>query len=283
MDDAVALRRRASTRSTPRIVEGRPNGMPSFRGKIPDQQIWQLAAYVRAMSGNVAQGRRAEPSRCDGRDAAADADPEAAAAQSEDARAYPRRDRRFARRLLAWARPRRSPAATRCSPRSRRSATRRVRSTACGTLMLWVCVPMYLLVLVALGLALWRRAAADGRHRRDGDRAHRGGARGVRRARRRTAHGAHRLRATSPTAACTRRSRDPVDVRSHRASNGGGRSNTSTPIRRSSSPPPTNCTCRSDRPARIELAVRRRHPQPLDPGAQRQGRPDPGHDDTDRR
>src|SRR5215204_296472 len=28
------------------IVQGRPNGMPSFGGKIPDQQIWALAAYV---------------------------------------------------------------------------------------------------------------------------------------------------------------------------------------------------------------------------------------------
>ena len=24
------------------IVEGRPNGMPSFRGKVPDSQVWQL-------------------------------------------------------------------------------------------------------------------------------------------------------------------------------------------------------------------------------------------------
>ena len=33
------------------IVEGRPNGMPSFRGRIPNQQLWQIAAYVRSMSG----------------------------------------------------------------------------------------------------------------------------------------------------------------------------------------------------------------------------------------
>lgn len=33
------------------IVEGRPNGMPSFRGRIPDDQVWQLVAYVRSMSG----------------------------------------------------------------------------------------------------------------------------------------------------------------------------------------------------------------------------------------
>ena len=32
------------------MVEGRPNGMPAWGGKIPDQQLWQLAAYVRSMS-----------------------------------------------------------------------------------------------------------------------------------------------------------------------------------------------------------------------------------------
>ncbi len=32
------------------LVEGRPNGMPSWGGKIPDQQLWQLAAYVRSLS-----------------------------------------------------------------------------------------------------------------------------------------------------------------------------------------------------------------------------------------
>jgi cytochrome c oxidase cbb3-type subunit 3 len=35
------------------IVEGRPNGMPSFRHKIPDSQVWELAAYVRSLSGQV--------------------------------------------------------------------------------------------------------------------------------------------------------------------------------------------------------------------------------------
>jgi cytochrome c oxidase cbb3-type subunit 3 len=33
------------------IVEGRPNGMPSFRNKIPDAQVWELVAYVQSMSG----------------------------------------------------------------------------------------------------------------------------------------------------------------------------------------------------------------------------------------
>jgi cytochrome c oxidase cbb3-type subunit 3 len=36
------------------IVEGRPNGMPSFRGKVPDIQVAQLVAYVRAMAGLAA-------------------------------------------------------------------------------------------------------------------------------------------------------------------------------------------------------------------------------------
>jgi cytochrome c oxidase cbb3-type subunit 3 len=45
------------------IVEGRPNGMPSFRNKIPDFQVWQLAAYVRSMSGQVSKD--VAPSRDD--------------------------------------------------------------------------------------------------------------------------------------------------------------------------------------------------------------------------
>ncbi len=32
------------------IVQGRPNGMPSWGSKIPDAQIWELAAYVRSLS-----------------------------------------------------------------------------------------------------------------------------------------------------------------------------------------------------------------------------------------
>ena len=33
------------------IVEGRPNGMPSYKGKLTNQQLWQLVAYVRSLSG----------------------------------------------------------------------------------------------------------------------------------------------------------------------------------------------------------------------------------------
>ena len=35
------------------IVEGRPNGMPSFRQKIPDNQVQQIVAYVQSMSGQL--------------------------------------------------------------------------------------------------------------------------------------------------------------------------------------------------------------------------------------
>jgi cytochrome c oxidase cbb3-type subunit III len=45
------------------IMKGRPNGMPSFGGHIPEDQAWQLVAYVRSMSGML----RADvaPSRSD--------------------------------------------------------------------------------------------------------------------------------------------------------------------------------------------------------------------------
>ena len=45
------------------IREGRPNGMPSFRGKIPQDQIWQIAAYVRSLAGLAPQS--ATPARSD--------------------------------------------------------------------------------------------------------------------------------------------------------------------------------------------------------------------------
>jgi cytochrome c oxidase cbb3-type subunit 3 len=35
------------------ILQGRPNGMPSFAGRMPQEQAWQLAAYVRSMSGQL--------------------------------------------------------------------------------------------------------------------------------------------------------------------------------------------------------------------------------------
>ena len=43
------------------IVQGRPNGMPAFGDKIVSDQVWQIVAYVRSMSGllrkDVAPGR----------------------------------------------------------------------------------------------------------------------------------------------------------------------------------------------------------------------------------
>ena len=35
------------------LMDGRPNGMPAFRGRIPEEQAWQIVAYVRSLSGLV--------------------------------------------------------------------------------------------------------------------------------------------------------------------------------------------------------------------------------------
>jgi cytochrome c oxidase cbb3-type subunit III len=45
------------------IVEGRPNGMPSFADKIPTFQVWQIVAYVRSLSGQLSKA--ASPGRND--------------------------------------------------------------------------------------------------------------------------------------------------------------------------------------------------------------------------
>ena len=45
------------------IRDGRPNGMPFFRDYVPDDQIWELAAFVRSLSGNAPKA--AAPSRND--------------------------------------------------------------------------------------------------------------------------------------------------------------------------------------------------------------------------
>lgn len=33
------------------VMQGRPNGMPSFRNRIPEYQAWEISAYVRSLSG----------------------------------------------------------------------------------------------------------------------------------------------------------------------------------------------------------------------------------------
>jgi cytochrome c oxidase cbb3-type subunit 3 len=35
------------------IAHGRPNGMPAYGEHVPEDQIWQLVAYVRSMSGQL--------------------------------------------------------------------------------------------------------------------------------------------------------------------------------------------------------------------------------------
>src|SRR3954463_9145862 len=37
------------------ITQGRPNGMPSFAGKLPNQQVWEVVAYVRSLGGLVSK------------------------------------------------------------------------------------------------------------------------------------------------------------------------------------------------------------------------------------
>src|SRR6185312_1412629 len=43
------------------IMQGRPNGMPSFRNRIPESQAWEIVGYVRSLSGllpkDVSPGR----------------------------------------------------------------------------------------------------------------------------------------------------------------------------------------------------------------------------------
>ena len=45
------------------IVKGRPNGMPSWGGRIPEYQIWEIVAYIRSLNGE--QPRSATASRQD--------------------------------------------------------------------------------------------------------------------------------------------------------------------------------------------------------------------------
>jgi cytochrome c oxidase cbb3-type subunit III len=45
------------------ITQGRPQGMPSFGGHIPEDQVWQIVAYVRSMSGLLRKD--VAPSRSD--------------------------------------------------------------------------------------------------------------------------------------------------------------------------------------------------------------------------
>jgi cytochrome c oxidase cbb3-type subunit 3 len=46
------------------IMEGRPKGMPSFQGRIPENDVWKIVAYVRSLSGlgrKLPEGARSLP------------------------------------------------------------------------------------------------------------------------------------------------------------------------------------------------------------------------------
>lgn len=45
------------------IAEGRANGMPTWKYRLTNEQIWQLVAYVRSLSGLTPKGAR--PTRSD--------------------------------------------------------------------------------------------------------------------------------------------------------------------------------------------------------------------------
>ena len=47
------------------LVEGRPNGMPKWGGKMPDVDLWKIATYVRSMSlpETLAASRNNTPSQ----------------------------------------------------------------------------------------------------------------------------------------------------------------------------------------------------------------------------
>jgi cytochrome c oxidase cbb3-type subunit 3 len=45
------------------IMQGRPNGMPAWAGKIPESQVWEIVAYVRSLSAltpSAARSSRAD-------------------------------------------------------------------------------------------------------------------------------------------------------------------------------------------------------------------------------
>lgn len=51
------------------IYRGRPNGMPAFGGRVPERQLWQIAAYVRSLNPNQQPeepGRQSSDARSSG-------------------------------------------------------------------------------------------------------------------------------------------------------------------------------------------------------------------------
>ena len=48
------------------IMEGRPNGMPSFAGRVNPDDVWKLVAFVRTLAGMTP--RDVWPARADASD-----------------------------------------------------------------------------------------------------------------------------------------------------------------------------------------------------------------------
>ena len=49
------------------IREGRPNGMPSYRGFLPDEQVWQVAGFVHSLSYGMPKGGSSSGTNTEGK------------------------------------------------------------------------------------------------------------------------------------------------------------------------------------------------------------------------
>ena len=232
------------------IAEGRPNGMPSWRGKLTDDQIWKLAAYVRSPVRPAEQGCASQPHRRNEQHDAADAHAARAGAHVGH------------RRAMSVRRACGSPGRSRSllggvqttSITKAPSATRRPKPAHFNTLFvifLVVCAIMYVAGdrLPARGdrPAPPRGAAnvvEEGRHHqsRPAD-AHRPDRLG--RGRRHRPHRARRRQLLRRPLDGQRRRRTRSCRSPSPATNGGGTSPTTPPTRRRWCARPTSFTCRS--------------------------------------
>ena len=128
------------------IREGRPNGMPSLRGKLPDEQIWELAAYVLSMSGNVAPD--VAPGRNDDLHRPSRPRIRLPPQPPVKRRQRPEIGRDAAQSMLAW-----QLVDRRRRTRGRRASPRLFWSFAGLCALIWV------LVLIATAIAVFRRHA----------------------------------------------------------------------------------------------------------------------------
>jgi heme/copper-type cytochrome/quinol oxidase subunit 2 len=142
------------------ILDGRPNGMPSFRSRITDDQAWQLATYVRSLSARTRQdmlaGRADEPPMSS-RPRSTNA-----SGATRDAQAR-RRDSRM-RRSVPFAL---APVLAACGgvqSSAGRDGVESDRIAGLFELFLWTTIAVYAFVIVFLVMAVVRgrrRSAAD--------------------------------------------------------------------------------------------------------------------------